>query len=133
MEKKFSGQSPRWPSFVISCEGDSLPESFSNVKLMKTEAGTLTKIHVVPGGEWHGIACSRSGEFSVSKKSTGDVVLALASSGSWSGGGNYSGYIFGKPGAVVWFRRKGSQAWLVFTGNGCAWQDTAPGAVAKEL
>lgn len=133
MEKKFSGQSYRWPAFTIAWEGDSLPATFSNVKLLKTEAGNLTKLQVVPDGEWHGIACSRSGEFSISKNSRGDVVLALASSGSWSGGGNYSGYIFGKPGAIVWFRCKGRQEWLVFSQDGCAWQDIAPGAVPKEL
>lgn len=133
-EETYRGQSYKWPAYRIVCESEEkLPSHFENVRLRKTTAGNLTKLEVLPGGEWHGRAVHRSGRLTESKQSKSDLLLAIASSGSWSGGGNYSGYIFGKPGAVAWFTCKGSQSWLVFTQNGCAWQDTAPGTLAQEI
>lgn len=132
-EKKFSGQSYKWPAYTISVPGDSVPSMFKNVRLLKTESGNHTRIEVQPGGEWHGVEVTYSGEVSRSKYSKAESIIALSSSGSWSGGGNYSGYVFGKAGAIVLFNRKGNKKWLVFREDGAFWTDTNPGAVPQEL
>lgn len=132
-EKKFHGQSYKWPAYTIVCDGDSVPSEFKNVRLLKTEAGNLTRIEIKPDGAWHGVEISYSGQVEPGKNSTGDTLIALSSTGSWSGGSNYWGYVFGKAGAILWFNRKGKQQWLVFTEDGFAWQDVAPGVVATEL
>lgn len=128
----FSGQSYKWPSFRIILQDDA-GRMVKNVRLMKQESGTLTEYTVLPDGDWHGKQIDYSGEVSVSKHSQAPVILALASSGSWSGGSNYKGFIFGKPGAIAYFFCKGQKSWLVFTSTGTEEVDIEPNSTPIEV
>jgi len=82
----------------------------SNMRLFETTSGNMTEYTVAPGGTWHGVLIERFvGYVKQSDVSKADAKIALASSGSWSGGGNWRGWVFGKPGAVVWFGCKGHE------------------------
>lgn len=104
-----------------------------NVRLIERSAGNFHQYTVMPGGEWHGMAVSWDGTCDVSKLSTQTPVLALANTGNWSGGGCLRGWVFGMPGAIVFFGCKGAKRWLVFSEAGPAWSDTRPGDRGKEL
>lgn len=128
----FRGQSYKWPSFVVNFDGVE-DGNMTNVKLLKRQSGNLTEYTVQPGGQWAAVRINFSGKIAVSKNSKADVVLAIASSGSWSGGGNYSGFVFGKPGGAVWFGRKGNQKWLLFTESGPVWHTVCPFVQPTEI
>ena len=128
----FNGQSYKWSSFRIVLQDVEGP-TVTNVRLMKREAGNLTEYMISPGGNWHGRKINYSGEVSKSKHSRADAIIALASSGSWSGGSNYKGFVFGKPGAIIYFSCKGEKKWLVFTATGIEETHLAPGSVPMEV
>jgi hypothetical protein len=138
-EFNFKAQSYKWSSFSVVVE-DDVPSSvllgdwcFRNVRLSEIKAGNMTRYILSPSGKWHAVQVAYSGEISVSKHSTGKAILALASSGSWSGGGNYKGFVFGQTGAVILFNRKGSKKWLVFGEDGPQWEFVPPNTTPKEL
>ena len=131
----FTPQSYRWSSYrIIVDDAVEMAEGQArNVRLEKREAGNLTIYTISPHGAWQGMSIDYSGEVSVSRTSKNDAIIALASSGSWSGGSNYRGWIFGKPGAVIFFNRKGNKAWYMFTESGIEIIDIEPGTVPVEL
>lgn len=130
-------QSKYWPAFRVTlADGLALDRNgqVSNVRLFETVAGNMTEYSVMPSGAWHGVLIERfAGYVKQSDVSKADSRIALASSGSWSGGGNWRGWIFGKPGAVVWFGCKGHEKWLVFGENGANWNTIKPGKAPVEL
>ena len=128
----FKGQSYKWPAWEVVFPGD-VQHEVKGVRLSKNQAGNLTRLIVAEGGNWHGLSVSYSGTIKVSEQSRGDTVLAIASSGGWSGGDNWSGFIFGKPGAIVFFNCKGNKKWLVFDEIGCHFETVKPGSQATEL
>lgn len=81
--------------------------------------GNMTEIDVGEEGtgDWFGYRVDFDGNITpVSKYAINPdralVFDATASTGSWSGGGNWRGYIFLKEGASVLFSVKGYKKWL---------------------
>lgn len=140
--QEYSGQSYKWPSFKIVFPADDQPEEYSwryghpdvrqvsGVRLLKQQSGNLTIYTILPDGPWHGVYVMFDGRVSAV---SGKPEIALACRGHWSGGGTYKGWVFGKPGDVVLFDRKGSRYWLVFSADGAEKRDTAPGSVPVEI
>lgn len=63
---------------------------------------------------------------SESKRSEGKVLLALSSTGSWSGGSNYRGWLVGRIGARVVFNCKGNRSYYHFVDEMKGWEETGP-------
>jgi len=134
----FRPQSRNWAAFrVVISEGvefNSFEGMVRNIRLSQKKSGNLMEYFVSPNGEWYGVEIRYyAGKVKKSDHSSGDPILALASSGSWSGGSNFKGFVFGKPGTIVWFNCKGDQKWLVFEEGGPRWTDSNPGKAPVEL
>lgn len=129
---KFNPQSYKWGSVGVKIDKtDGIAiSSPRSVKLFETKSGNYTEYHLKPGGDWHGEEIHYSGEVQIKN---GKGILAIVSSGSWSGGSNYNGYVFGQPGCVILFSRKGKKEWLSFTQEGIIRSDIEPGKEPTEL
>lgn len=133
---EYKPQSYKWSAFTVLHPEDFTPgKDKGPFRLLMKVAGNLTEYTIEPSpeGQWWGVPIDYSGQVSESKTSTGELRLALASSGSWSGGSNYRGWIFGKVGATAYFNCKGSKQWLVFSEHGPQWHDTKPGEKPQEV
>jgi hypothetical protein len=101
-------ESPAWSAGRASY--DTVPEWAVNVAVSVN--GNAYRI--TSGGTWSAMRISYSGYVRILR---GSPVIALADKGGWSGGRNYAGYIFGKPGDIVEFNKKGYMKYLVFSEN----------------
>ena len=137
----YKPQSYTWPGFRVNMQGVNLhrgdapefPRSVVGVGLAKRQVGNLTEYTVSPGGEWAGVEIDYSGKWIISDKSQAPLEVALASSGSWSGGGNWAGWVFGKPGAIFRLACKGNKLWILFESTGPRIVDMPPWLEAKTL
>lgn len=134
-EYNFTPQSKYWAAYRVVIDDTVLitGDRVVGVQLAKRESGKLTEYIVTQGGIWCGEGVAFSGEVVVSNASQNDAIIALASSGSWSGGSNYKGFVFGKPGAVICFDCKGKREWWIFGGGGIEKTGIKPGTVPVQL
>ena len=127
----FRSQSPYWDWARVIFDGvDPSSGKVTGVRLQKRTLGTLQEYVVTPGGQWCGIRLCYSGVITVI---TPPAELALGNEGRWSGGGNYRGWVFGKPGAVVELDRKGSKVYIIFGPDGPRDDYFPPGVEYEEL
>jgi len=126
MKQEYKGQSYKWDAFTIEAP-DNFKVGRADVELRKD--GNMTYIEVIPSETGEPLAIlpvSYSGEITESSAATGKSLMAFANSGSWSGGGNYSGVILGRLGARVIFNRKGTREYFHFVDETKGWEATEP-------
>jgi hypothetical protein len=135
MRLEYRPQSSRWAAFVVTIPDEMRdPQArdiiVAHVRLLKASHGNLTTYVVQPGGDWFGRDVQHSGQILAVK---GAPVLAVASRSNWSGGGNWNGFVFGRPGDVVLFNCKGDKSWLIFDQDGSHYSREDPDAVFEEV
>ena len=108
----FRSQSPYWDWARVIFDGvDPSSGEVTGVRLQKRTSGVLREYRVLPGGQWSGKQINFPGEVTVH---TPPVELALGKAGR----GGYSGWVFGKLGAVVELDQKGAKAYIIFGPDG---------------
>ena len=125
---KVVGQSEKWSAFTLNLPTDQqMWVGKAHVEVRKD--GNMTYITVIPSDEAEPVAVmpvDYAGLITESKCSTGKCILALSSTGSWSGGCNYKGWLIGRPGAHVTFNRKGNRKYYHFIDVMKGWVETEP-------
>jgi len=130
MKKVYAAQSYKWANYVVDFANyETCPKHVEHVRLSTNLNGNSMTVLVLPDGVWHGVEIEYSGEISLWKTPAHNALLAIASRGTWTGGANYAGYIFGKEGAKVLFNRKGQHKWLVFGKDGVTYEYDDPDIV----
>lgn len=123
-------QSPRWESFTIKMPEDMV-QGYQSSKgifcaLMAAESGNQTFVSVSTGSTYVLREMHFSGVCSIVR---GEGHIFLASSGSWSGGGNYNGAIALKPSAVLRYGAKGTWRYLLAADDGIREESQDPRGV----
>lgn len=126
MKKEYKGQSREWDAYTIE-----VPDKFTfgRAEVEVRKDGNMTYIEVIPSEAAEPLAIlpvDYGGQITISSASTGKVLLAIASSGGWSGGDNYFGVILGRIGARVIFNRKGVREYFHFVDATKGWEKTEP-------
>lgn len=116
---EYRPQSYKWSGYTVILPDDmaSAYESGNGVlcSLMVAQDGNTTLVKAVPGTTHMLRAMRFSGDCAIVR---GEGETFLASSGSWSGGSNYSGAIALKPGAIMRYGAKGCWSYLVADESG---------------
>lgn len=131
----FEPQSPKWNKYIIDGAGPvpwgDVTPWMSGVDISVKVDGNTTYCVVEGPGDAAILFVRFSGVVKTSSASTGEVKICLASSGSWSGGDNYKGFVLGKEGARIILDRTGSrQFWHVKNGK---WEKTDPIVQSKKF
>lgn len=118
------GQSYKWPSFVLESPAQ---DWVGHARIEFRKDGNTTYVDVIPDetAELAAVmSVSYDGVIKESPAATAKSILALISTGSWSGGSCYRGWLVGRVGARVKFSCKGTHRYYHVVENG--WVETGP-------